>query len=223
VENPQKHLLQAIGVGILIYLALMPFLPYSGSFILKAFPIWCMAILAWQGITDGRGRILALGLALSSVGDVVLTWRTEAGFMIGLGFFLIAHVTYILAFSRRMRFRRSRLPFILFATVVGVVMGGVLLPHLGGMVIPVMAYLIVITAMVVFTALCDDVSPMLMLGGLAFMASDGMLAMNLFHTPFAGAGFGIMITYYLAQFLILWAFLAQKTTSGSETPHSKDI
>ena len=89
----------------------------------------------------------------------------------------------------------------------GIGMAIVLAPHLGKMAIPVYAYLTVITVMVVFSGLRADVSPLLMLGGVIFMASDAMIAVGKFLTPFAAGRFGVMITYYLAQFLIAWAFV----------------
>jgi uncharacterized membrane protein YhhN len=44
-------------------------------------------------------------------------------------------------------------------------------------------------------------------GAICFVISDSLLAINKFYTPFAGAGFFIMLTYCLAQYFILNGFI----------------
>jgi alkenylglycerophosphocholine hydrolase len=213
MERPIRNLVTAFGVGALAYLGMMEFLPYPGSFLIKAFPIWCLAILAWREVPGLTGKLLTLGMLLSSVGDIALTMRTELAFMVGLGFFLFAHTTYIIAFSRKVRYVHRRLPYFSLVVAFGVGMAILLAPHLGAMGVPVFAYLTVITTMVVFAGLRADVSPLLMVAAVVFMSSDAMIAIGKFLTPFPGAKYGIMVTYYIAQFLIVWAFLA-----GNKTP-----
>jgi uncharacterized membrane protein YhhN len=190
-----------------VYIALIHWVPFPGSMLIKAIPIWCLSALAYKNVAGTTGKLLTLGFLLSSVGDIALTFNAELAFMIGLGFFLLAHVTYIVAFSRKIKWEVRRIPFFLFAIGAGITMSILLAPHLGSMAAPVYTYLTVITIMVLFAGLRTDVSPMLMLGALTFMVSDAMIAVSKFLQPFPGAKYGIMITYYLAQFLIVWAFM----------------
>ena len=46
---------------------------------------------------------------------------------------------------------------------------------------------------------------------LLFLISDASLALNRFVSPFPYSGLVIMITYYLAQFLIAWSTCGKKT------------
>jgi alkenylglycerophosphocholine hydrolase len=209
-QNNSKAIIWIFWTLAMIYLGLMYFLPFPGSFLPKTLPIWCLAFLARTNVPGATGKLLTLGMLLSSLGDIALTIQLELAFMIGLGFFLLAHVTYIIAFGLKTRLNPRRIPFFVLVVGFGITMAIVLAPHLGGFAPPVYAYLVVITVMVVFSGLRTEVSPLLMLGGLSFMASDAMIAVSKFMQPFPGAGFSIMLTYYLAQFLIVWAFISPR-------------
>jgi len=43
------------------------------------------------------------------------------------------------------------------------------------------------------------------LGALLFMASDSMIALSRFVTPFAGARLAIIVTYHVGQVMLVWA------------------
>ncbi|MEZ4302502.1 MAG: TMEM165/GDT1 family protein [Polyangiaceae bacterium] len=65
---------------------------------LVAKPIPVLALAALAGASEGRyARILAAGLALGAVGDVLLEIGPRL-FVAGLGAFLIGHVAYVVAF-----------------------------------------------------------------------------------------------------------------------------
>jgi len=117
------------------------------------------------------------GLVCSLVGDVVLMLPKRRLFP-GLVSFLMAHMAYIVAFSWRARLSDSPLlvtPFFVFLVVVFVI----LLPHLGRMKVPVIAYELVILAMA-WRALerwiqVESVSAFLaFLGALMFIFSDSL-------------------------------------------------
>lgn len=81
-------------------------------------------------------------------------------------------------------------------------------PGLGEMKIPVMVYASVIVVMTITALLRYGYTSIqsfsLVFGGaIMFMISDSLLAVNKFLNPFAYAGFWIMATYCLAQFLIV--------------------
>ena len=77
---------------------------------------------------DARRRALLAGLALSLVGDVTLLWPQQ-GLLPGLVAFLLAHLAYLLAFTRGVRFGSWPLAFggyaILAATVLALPWPGV--------------------------------------------------------------------------------------------------
>lgn len=159
-------------------------------------------------------RALRAGLVLSLVGDVALLWPQQ-GFLPGLVAFLLAHLAYLVAFSRAVRFGARPQAFIAYA-VLAAVMLTVLWPGLpGGLRGPVVAYVLCLAAMAAQTATVWLVArqrgvatPDLRLarraalGGLLFLSSDALLAFNRFHTPLPAAGLLILGTYWAAQWLI---------------------
>ena len=126
----------------------------------------------------------------------------EERFVAGLASFLVGHVAYVVAFSLEASSAAG--------LVVGLALVAVGVALVGRRVVvavrrdepaftaPVMAYLVVISAMVV--AACATANPWAIAGAVCFFASDGLLAWNKFVGHFRGARFAVMSTYHLAQF-----------------------
>jgi uncharacterized membrane protein YhhN len=144
----------------------------------------------------------ALGIALSWLGDVSLSSPGDLGFLIGLGFFLLAHVAYIILFWRKLK-QRS---FPLIAAIyplwwIGLVV--VLAPHLGSLLIPVAVYGLVLGTMGALALRCDI---RIAIGGALFVVSDTILGLDRFLPGFAlwQVDAIIMTTYLAAQGLIAY-------------------
>lgn len=156
-------------------------------------------------------------------GDVVLLMQNDAEiyFMLGLFAFLVGHLLYIYAY-RQVQWEDSQ-PLslqkkVLFAFPVYLVAGILLLtlyPGLGSLAVPVFMYSLVLAVMVQ-TALYrkgrtnPDSYILVVLGAALFMLSDSLLAINKFNTPFRGAASVIMLTYILAQYLIVEGVVRHK-------------
>jgi uncharacterized membrane protein YhhN len=88
----------------------------------------------------------------------------------------------------------------------------VLLPTLGDLTLPVFVYALVISTMLLF-ALKGFLnwektgSWYILIGAISFVTSDSILAFNKFHTPIVLSSFLIMITYLVAQYLIVVGIL----------------
>lgn len=145
------------------------------------------------------------GLVCSLFGDVILM-LPKRRLLIGLASFLLAHVAYIVAFSWDARLSDCPLlvtPFFLFLVVVSVI----LLPHLGRMKVPVIAYELVILAMA-WRALerwlqVGSVPAFAaFLGAIVFLFSDSLLGIREFVRKFRIAQALILSTYFCAQWLI---------------------
>lgn len=188
-------------------MALLAWTPFPGSFLPKTIPIWALMLLAYGAVPGRRGKLLAFGLLLSSVGDVSLTFHSPIGFMVGLGFFLLAHVVYTINFLQKAEFVLARLPYYLVILAFAIAMAIWLAPTLGEMQIPVFAYLFVITCMAIAAGMSKETRPILLLGAVVFMASDSIIAISRFVGEVWGAKYWVMLTYYVAQALIVWAFL----------------
>jgi uncharacterized membrane protein YhhN len=167
---------------------------------------------AWRRGEAGevRRRALLLGLVLSLIGDVALLWPQQ-GFLPGLVAFLLAHLAYLVAFTRGVRLAARPAAFVGYAVLAGGVLA-VLWPGVpGGLRVPVVAYVLCLAAMAAQTAcfaLQAAVGPattlarFAALGGALFLCSDALLAFNRFHTPLPLATLWILGTYWAAQWLI---------------------
>jgi uncharacterized membrane protein YhhN len=169
----------------------------------KALLMPALAIGVLWAAPQRRSPVIVLGviaLFFSWLGDVTLRW-----FVVGLIFFLVAHITYLVLFVTRLTVRRMPWWALAYAAWL-VVLLAILAPHTGPLLIPVIAYGIVLTAMAAFASRCNR--PVAW-GGALFVVSDSILAVNRF-LPEAGipsVDVLIMVTYLAAQALIAWGLL----------------
>jgi uncharacterized membrane protein YhhN len=126
---------------------------------------------------------------------------------LGLGAFLLGHLTYITLFVRR-RFKqgappisRPRRAIVAFLLVYIVAFSWWLSPSLGALAVPVYAYMGAITVMAI-SAVCAGLRrPWVVAGAIFFVASDSILGAAKFATPhIPGRDFLVWSTYCLAQY-----------------------
>ncbi|MCC5816296.1 MAG: lysoplasmalogenase [Leptospira sp.] len=209
-----------IGLGYIypilamVYIASMNYVPYAGHPYVKALPIIFLAgLLFWNYFRNGLNTrahfLFGAGLILSSIGDISLATIIPNAFVIGLGFFLLAHVVYILGFSQLPKVRFvSRKGLISGILVFGGIMAFLILPITGDFLIPVAIYLIVITTMGCFAILQRLSFLPFALGAFIFMVSDSIIALNKFWESVPYASLWIMTTYYIAQGLLARGILS---------------
>jgi uncharacterized membrane protein YhhN len=153
--------------------------------------------------------------AASIAGDAFLAW---SGFFIqGLASFLTAHVLYCVLFlksgPRKLNFAVT-VPLLFFVNGMAIWLlsaGGVK----GGLVAPVMIYMIIILAMAMIAAARYKAEPTLenrtvLFGALFFVVSDSLLAINKFVLPLPFSGVLVLGTYYSAQECILLGWVRGK-------------
>ncbi len=180
--------------------------PHPGFYILK--PLTTILILLIPILGRGEislyGKFILAGLGFSLLGDIFLMLPGDR-FLAGLGAFLIAHLVYIIAFTAGQRefFWIPALP------ILGLAGGTVLLlyRYLGKMRIPVYLYVAVISGMAWMAWSRWMGEPRLesllaAWGGVLFMISDLILALDRFKGKFKSARTLNLLTYYAAQWLI---------------------
>jgi uncharacterized membrane protein YhhN len=181
------------------------------AFVFKPLTTVLIIVLAWPRGADkpAARRALRLGLLLSLLGDIALLWPRE-GFLPGLVAFLLAHVAYIVAFTREHRFLARPVALAGYALAAGAILA-LLWPSIPpGLRVPVACYVLALTAMAAQTAVVGLATHgderrrgrLLMLGGALFMASDSLLATNKFALPLPAANLWILGTYWAAQWCI---------------------
>lgn len=180
-------------------------------------PLLMATLLAWfiAATPKSQGRwVIILALILSWLGDVFLMLENKNSdfFIAGLSSFLLAHITYIFFFWQVRKQNTTPLPFniisIIGISIYAVALFFFLSPGLGALKTPVLIYAVTISAMLVMaihssSPATKNLAYWFIAGAVLFVCSDSLLAINKFYQPFATAGFLIMLTYALAQLLII--------------------
>jgi uncharacterized membrane protein YhhN len=167
------------------------------------------AALALHPAHDARRVAFVVALLLSLAGDVFLMLPRDL-FAGGLASFLLGHVAYIVG----LRSGPSN------GVALGVASGGVVAtalvlarPVIRGvlsrghteLVGPVIAYMAVLAAM--FACAVATLNPLAALGAGLFFCSDTLLAWNRFVRPLRRGPVAVIVTYHLAQGLLVLSLL----------------
>ena len=173
---------------------------------------------AGKDLSQPLKNLMFLALICSLLGDILLMFVGESAhfFTLGLVAFLIAHVIYILLFLKHRNKTRSPLRFSVLLIIYALSLFYLLMDSLGDMLIPVAIYMIVILSMATTAYLRKDSVNILsyglvFIGALCFMISDSILALNKFYQPIPFSNISIMLTYALAQLLIVLGILKLKS------------
>jgi len=177
------------------------------NFIFKPLATLIVIAHAWPRSADVpvvRRWVLA-GLVFSLGGDVALLWPQQ-GFLPGLVSFLLAHLAYLVAFTRVYRLAAWPMAFVAYALVAGFILWRLWPGVPAALQIPVVAYVLCLAAMAAQAAVLwrrgADRGALLALGGALFVASDALLATNKFAGPLPLASLWILGTYWSAQWCI---------------------
>jgi uncharacterized membrane protein YhhN len=207
--------------GALAILAFIGVLPESLAFAFKPLTTVLIIAFAWPRGSDApkQRRLIRVGLALSLAGDVFLLWPVQ-GFLPGLIAFLLAHLAYIAAFCVPVKFAAKPLVFVAYAAVAALILAQLWPSVPGALRVPVLAYVACLATMAAQAAAwwrsragmaATDPAPdaalarAAALGGLLFMASDSLLAINKFGSPLPLSSLWILLTYWAAQWCIAGA------------------
>lgn len=204
---------EIIGIG-----ANIPMLHYAAKPLLL--PVLIILLASATTAVPGK-KLMLTALFFSWLGDVLLMFESRHSlfFIFGLVCFLTTHILYIIYFisTRSQKISLLKKYPLLTALVVlyGVSLVWLLFPHLADLKLPVMVYAAVICTMLlcslhVFYKVTRPANMFYISGALFFVLSDSLLAINKFYQSFAYAGIFIMLTYCLAQYLIVSGFIEQK-------------
>ncbi len=162
-----------------------------------------------------------LALVFSLLGDILLLFvdTSEHLFSLGLVAFLTAHIMYCLLFLKHRNKENSPFGFMALLLFFAASLFCFLKDGLGVLLIPVVVYMLVILAMATTAYLRKNKVNTLsyglvFLGALFFMASDSILAINKFYQPIPWSHISIMLTYALAQYLIVLGILKLNVTNS---------
>jgi uncharacterized membrane protein YhhN len=184
-------------------------------------PLATVCVIAWAALgrsDDGLvKRWIVIGLMCSLAGDVALLWPVQ-GFLVGLVSFLLGHVAYVVALTRRVKFLASPAAFSVWAVVAASVLAGLWAGVPAELRAPVLVYVCALAAMAAQatsvwlarrTAVDGPRWRTVALGGALFVLSDVILATDKFvpgSVPMATL-WNLSI-YWLAQWFIARAAVA---------------
>ena len=148
---------------------------------------------------------IVTGLLFAAAGDVALMYRTERTFRVGLVLFLVGHLWYVAAALTRAP-ATSWLAWRALVPIVASTAAFVWLrPHLGRMRVPVTAYVLVITTMVIAALAIPEPHWRFVVGAVLFYLSDLTVARQRFVVQsFANRVIGLPL-YYAGQALLAWS------------------
>ena len=212
---------------LLITLSVRAAIAYGAGFVLsppspvrtglKMAAVGALAVLAWQNTNhNALGLMVCAALALSAIGDGFLAGDPKRWLPLGLGSFLIAHILYVAAFWTLGEHGHWLSPLracLIAVSVLGAIgMLAWLWPHLGAMRAAVSVYIAAIVAMLVTSILLPWQAWPVMVGALAFMASDAILSAELFRGAKLGGSerltaYAIWGLYYGGQAAIAYGLL----------------
>lgn len=187
----------------ILYIFFIPDDPLWFKLIFKLIPMILIFLYAVLRLPKQKLKIhwlILTGLVFCAIGDATLHW-----FVIGLSAFLIGHLFYTAAFLSQWKFNRYRILTILPLIFYGFIMGSRLVEALEvsgdtSLIVPVLLYISAIMLMVWAAIMTGN--RWLITGSLLFVASDSVLAWNMFVSPVEYSHLLIMSTYYGAQFFI---------------------
>jgi uncharacterized membrane protein YhhN len=182
------------------------------NFVFKPLTTLLIIAYAWPrgGSVPGVRRWVIGGLWLSLAGDVALLWPQQ-GFLPGLISFLLAHLAYLWAFTRGLRFAARPLPFVGYGLLAAAILAWLWPSVPAALRGPVLAYVLCLASMAAQAggvALAARGTPdaargrTLALGGALFLCSDTLLAINKFALPLPLSGLWILLTYWAPQWCI---------------------
>ena len=167
-----------------------------------------IAIIFFASSNRSMSRLSAqmvTALIFCLLGDIALIW--DHLFLLGVGFFLVAHLLFIRALTSRFGFRLAPVALI-FALALILGMSFYLWSGLDNtlkIAIPIYATVIGLMgaqALSIGLRRRSSMRAQIALGGVLFILSDALLGINAFKTPFAFSGVFILSTYWGALTLL---------------------
>ena len=185
----------------------------SLTFIFKPFILLALLFLYSQSV-ESRNKWYAMALIFSFFGDVFLLYSGENVFKFGLGFFLIAHLLFIIIVVKRIKkvsILNSFIPIISFGIVLSLLLF-LLKDTLKDLLIPVVIYGVVISifgivSLIDFLNTKSKKSLLMLLGAIVFIVSDYILAINKVYYEALIFQVAVMVTYISAQYLIYYSMV----------------
>ena len=194
-------------------------------------PSLMMYLYVQDNVSNKPGKnLVMIGLFGSFLGDVFLL--SKSLFIPGMVAFMSTHIVNIIFFSKIYGLKQPKSLLLKMATIIlvgfCVFIYFQLKTAIGPLIYPILVYMVLICAAALMAVHMSNnkgtniiANNFWIPGMLFFIASDTVLAFNMFdwsiNDPIENIGLVIMITYGLAQFLLVKGFQMYFTTKSIET------
>jgi len=196
----KKHqILQFIFFSAVFIVSIL-YKPYPFSWLVKIIPMGILISCSYQLMKTKSERLFIIGLIFSMGGDFFLDYDRVNWFVFGLVSFLIAQLFYMFSFKP---IEKKNIVAVVCYGIYGLVIFSVISPGLNELFLPVLGYMSVLMLMGVFTLVSKKSNFWLIIGGISFIISDSIIAVDKFYEPIPYSHYFIMITYYFAQFSLV--------------------
>ncbi len=222
-----KPFLRCFGIILMIELIVVSNLDWwQFRIITKPMVVGALLVFFLMQKADKKTRVLVTtALLFSLIGDVQLIYagEYESLFIGGLFAFLMAHIMYIIQFSRTRNKNVGFFPPLLVLSAYAVSIFWYLSDSLGNMAIPVAVYITVILVMILFAYLRDDSMTdnnyiYVLSGTLLFMLSDSIVGITRFKSDIPFSRILVMGIYGIAQLLMVLGILKSSLTRVHGVP-----
>ncbi|SOE19724.1 Uncharacterized membrane protein YhhN [Spirosomataceae bacterium TFI 002] len=203
------------------YIGVISFTESDLKYFLKPSIILSLLVYYWLCARKRVNKTMLIALLFSISGDFWLMFSGANYFLIGLGSFLITHICYIFVFAKMGALKALKPLSILPFGILLFLMLWYLWPGLGDFQIPVVVYASTIISMgfMAFSLkgkVTINAWNYIFGGSLLFIISDSLIALGKFKSDelsIPNIHLAIMVTYILAQFLIVEGFICYSRTS----------
>jgi len=173
-------------------------------------PALLLVALSLNRFKLSKISLILISIVFAWLGDIFLLTNYRLSFVAGLCSFLIMHLIYLYLFDKQRSIGiHKHLKAIILFIVFIVMCVSFFWNKTGELKIPVTLYCIVIGVMSLYALMRWKSKHywFVVIGSILFMASDLCIALNKFYLPFDSADFLVMITYMMAQLLIVYGYL----------------
>jgi uncharacterized membrane protein YhhN len=183
--------------------------PHPPGIVLKALSVSPLAAIAVRRLPGPERWLLGGALAVSATGDVLL--ELNGLFVPGLGAFLAAQVCYAALFARdwpgreRLNVRQRGLIGSVFVCCVALLAW--LWPGLGGLAVPVLAYIAALLAMAATAVGASPRYPAVAWGAVLFVVSDSLIGVGRFRGALPLGEYLVWGSYFIAQLCLALGFI----------------
>lgn len=204
--------------GALLFFHLVTiYKPDDGILIYLSKPLLLFSLSAyWWSLKDELKdlkvfKLILLALVFSLIGDISLMLSYDFGFILGMGFFLLAQALYS---SSYMKLAKLKLTSILLASpliITGIYLVNFVLILPAEMIIPINVYALSLSLHMLYAVNYCRINfkknQFAFYGAALFFVSDLMIAFNKFQYDSIEIAIAVMLTYGLAQYFIVLNFV----------------